>query len=409
MNLKFWKTPEKRSGENIDTTILTAWAKYAKLCSEHNALNISAFFAAVNLISNSLAMLPIKVLARDNKGSNELQSHPVAEVFGRTFNGTFVSRFQLVKSLIESVILRGNGFAYIERDGDGNVKNIQFLTPDSVVVSYDSWRNTLYYSIVNKRGKRINRIEPINMLHFVMHTRDGVNGVSLLSYAARSVEIANNSEESAADFFGSGGNVNGYLKAVGTPLSDKQKQQIASAWTAAYGPGGQGVAVLNSNIEYTQLSLKPADAQLLESRQYNVSDIARFFNVSPLLIGGTTGVSYSSVEQLQNYFLTFTLQPWVSMMESELNRKLLKPSESSLEIVLDTAELLRVDKSSQANYYRAMVDAGILSRNEVRRELGYNAFDGGDAHTIAYSDTQQNTLEENNNTDNQVITNDKNS
>lgn len=85
------------------------------------------------------------------------------------------------------------------------------------------------------------------------------------------------------------------------------------------------------------------------------------------------------------------------MIESELNRKLLKPSESNLEIILETNEILRIDKQSQANYYKTMIDSGILSRNEVRKELGYSAIEGGDKVTVAYSDISQNTVTNNNN------------
>ena len=148
-------------------------------------------------------------------------------------------------------------------------------------------------------------------------------------------------------------------------------------------------------MDYQQLTLSPEDSQLLSSRQFNVADIARFFNINPLLLGCESGASYSSLEMLQNAFLVHTLQPYIAMIESELNRKLLKPSENNLSIILETNDLMRIDKQSQANYYKTMVDAGILSRNEVRKEIGYNPFEGGDEHTIAYSDTEQNTLENN--------------
>lgn len=397
----FWDLFKNKQEQRdvIDSTAIATWAKLiGRNGTDYGAMNISAFFSAVNLIANSVAMLPLKVLNRTGDDSNEMPTHPVARLFGRAWNGSNVSTFQFFKSIVENVILRGNGYAYVKRDGDGNVTELRYLTPSQVTVFYDPVKGTLYYD-ANVDGRRFRKIEPINMLHFTMHTRDGVQGVSLLSYASRSIGLANDNEDTAAEFFNNGGNVSGYLKAVSGPLSDKQKNEIATAWQAAYGAGGNGIAVLNSNIEYNQLTLSPADSQLLESRAFNVSDIARFFNLNPMLIGGSAGVSYSSVEQLQNYFLTFTLQPWVAMLEGELNRKLLKPSEASLEIVLETNDMLRIDKAAQANYYRAMVDAGILSRNEVRHEIGYNPFEGGDAHTIAYSDAAQNTLNDNNKTE----------
>ena len=391
MKLNFWKKQHKSEARGLTSIPSPTWAMYGTRTSSYGAMNVSAFFAALNLISNSVAMLPVKVLSRTSSGSNELDTHPIMDVFGRHDNGEIMSRYTFLKCVVESVVLRGNAYAHISRDRDGNVTGVRYLTTDDVQVYFDRQKNVLYYSITSLNLKRV---EPCDMLHFIMHTRDGVNGISLLNYASRSLNVANSNEDSASDFFANGLNVSGFLKSS-TPINDKQKQDVVAAWQSAYGAGGSGVAVLNANLDYTQLSLKPADAQLLESRAFNVGDIARFFNLNPMLIGGTSGVSYSSVEQLQNYFLTFTLQPWIAMIEAELNRKLLKPSERLLEICLETGEILRVDKSSQANYYRAMIDAGILSRNEVRKELGYNPFDGGDAHTIAYSDAAQNTIENN--------------
>ena len=151
--------------------------------------------------------------------------------------------------------------------------------------------------------------------------------------------------------------------------------------------------IINANMDYTQLQLSPEDSQLLSSRQFNVADIARFFNINPLLLGGESSATYSSLEMLQNAFLVHTLQPYIAMIESECNRKLLKPSESSLSIILETNDLMRIDKQAQANYYKSMVDAGILSRNEIRKELGYNGIgERGDEIVIPYTNIKDNTV-----------------
>ena len=239
------------------------------------------------------------------------------------------------------------------------------------------------------------------MLHFLLHSYDGITGVSLLTYASRTLGITNASENSAKNFFSNGMNVNGLLK-VNTPLSQRQKDEIRASWNQAYSGNG-GLAIINGNMDYTQLQLSPEDSQLLASRQFNVSDIARFFNLNPVLLGGESSASYSSLEMLQNSFLVHTLQPYISMLESELNRKLLKPSENNLEIILETNEILRVDKSSQAAFYKSMVESGILTLNEVRKELGYSSIEGGDVNFIPFTDISQNTVngDSNNNDQNQ--------
>ena len=143
------------------------------------------------------------------------------------------------------------------------------------------------------------------------------------------------------------------------------------------------------------MTLSPEDAQLLSSRQFNIADIARFFNLNPLLLGGESGATYSSLEMLQNAFLIHTLQPYISMIEAEMNRKLLGQDEQNLEVILETNDLLRIDKSSQANYYGAMIKNGVLSLNEVRKELGYGEIENGNKHFIPFTDISQNTIDNN--------------
>ena len=361
---------------------------FGSLYNSASAMNISAVFAATNLIANTIAMLPLKVLINNEEGQNETTTHPVALCFDNKKN--VVSKFTLLKLIVQSVILRGNAFVYIVRTG-GVVTSLRYVESGDITINYNKQKNELYYDCTTVSNKHI---MPKDMLHFVLNSYDGVNGVSLLSYAARTLKITNASENSAKNFFENGMNVNGLLK-VNAPITAQQKEEIRSSWNQAYNGEGGGLAIINANMEYQQLQLSPEDSQLLASRQYNVADIARFFNINPLLLGGESGATYSSLEMLQNAFLIHTLQPYISMIEFELNRKLLSENETNLTIILETNELLRIDKQAQANYYKTMVDGGILSRNEIRKELGYNGFEGGDSHTVAYSDAAQNTIENN--------------
>lgn len=403
----FFRKKEKETRETEPLQYVTPWGEaltFGTLVNRYSAMNISAVFGATNLISNTIAMLPVKVLVNGDEGKNEMTNHPLNLVLGEYDNDNLLSRFNLIKMIVQSVILKGNAFCYIQRSKDGTVLGLRYLEAGDVAIYYNKQKDMLYYDcpIISKK-----HIEPINMLHFVLHSYDGITGLSVLSYAARTLGITNASENAAKSFFENGMNVNGLLKVL-TPINQKQKDEIRQSWQQAYNGNGGGLAIINANMEYQQLTLSPEDSQLLSSRQFNVADIARFFNINPLLLGGESGATYSSLEMLQNAFLVHTLQPYIAMIEAEFNRKLLKPSESNLQVILETNDLMRIDKQSQANYYKTMVDAGILSRNEVRKEIGYNPFDGGDDHTIAYSDTQQNTLENNEeNTDTDNDTSDK--
>jgi HK97 family phage portal protein len=147
-------------------------------------------------------------------------------------------------------------------------------------------------------------------------------------------------------------------------------------------------------MSYQPIQLNATDSQMLESRQFNVQDIARFFGISPVLLGDLSHNSYSTIEAVQEQFLLQTLQPYITMIEEEFTKKLFKENESDLEINLDETVILRTNKTAQASYYSTLLDKGILSINEVRKELGYSEIEGGDAHTIAYTDINQNKIDD---------------
>lgn len=377
---------ETRNLERRDLEYVSSFSdalQFGQLFNNSKAMNLSAVYRCTELISDSVAMLPIYV----SKEDLVIDNHPVALIFSDNGNN-ILSKFNFIKLLIQSVILKGNGFAYISRANDGRVTNLRFLEASDVIINYDKYKNILYYTCdLISRGKKI---EPINMIHLFKNSYDGVNGISVLSYATRTIGNANATENSAKAFFDNGANLSGVLTVQGQ-LSAKQKEDIRSSWTQAYANGGNGLAVLQGNMTYQPIQLSSADAQMIESRQFNVEDIARFFGVNPLLLGLQGSASYASLEMVQNDFLVHTLQPYITMVEAEFTRKLLKPSEMGLKVNLDENAILRVDKAAQANYYGSLLDKGVLSIDEVRKELGYQAI-GLNEHIIPYTDINQNTV-----------------
>ena len=237
------------------------------------------------------------------------------------------------------------------------------------------------------------------MIHLFKNSYDGVNGISVISYATRTLANANATENSAKAFFDNGANLSGVLTVQGQ-LSAKQKEDIRSSWNQAYANGGSGLAVLQGNMTYQQIQLSSADAQMIESRQFNVSDIARFFGVNPVLLGLQGSASYASLEMVQNDFLIHTLQPYITMVENEFTRKLLKPSENGMKVNLDENAIMRVDKAAQANYYGSLLDKGVMTINEVRAELGYEGIGpDGDKHMVNFTKIEDNIIGSKNNDD----------
>ena len=364
----------------------------------NSAMNLSAVYRAVELISNSIATLPIKILISDESGNNEAETHPLNYVFSDRNTNNLISKFTLFKLLVQSVLLRGNGFALIERKGD-RVNSLRYLEPNDVQIVFDKVRNTLYYDVplIKKR------VEPQDMLHFVMFSYDGIKGLSVLQNAARSLSIAHASENAAKGFFDNGMMINGILKVQG-PVNQRQREDLRAAWNETYTANGSGIAILQGNMDYQTIQLSAKESQMLESRQFSVTDIARFFGVSPILLGDLSAkTNLNTFEALQNDFLVHTLQPYIVMIENELNRKLLKQSETNLSITLETNEILRIDKAAQSNYYSTLISSGVLSINEVRKEIGYNGIgEDGDKHVIPYTDINQNLINNNDNEEKQI-------
>lgn len=355
------------------------------------ALNLSAVFRCVDLISDNVAMLPIRVVNKDKKHKTELENHSLNIVFSQ---GTkVINKSHFMKLLIQSVLLKGNGFALIDRANDGTVTGLRFIESGDVQIHFDKYRkeNGLYYTCNLIPSKKI---EPINMIHLLKYSFDGVTGKSVLGFAERTLKLSGSSEDSALGLFSNGCNLSGVLKVEGQ-LTKEQRQNIHTTWNQAMSNGGNGLAVLQGNMSYQPIQLSAEDSQLLQSRLFQVEEICRFFGVNPVLVGDLSHSSYSTLEAAQTEFLVHTLQPYIVMVEEEFTKKLLKPSESHLEINLDETAILRTDKAALANYYGTLLDKGILCINEVRDELGYGEIEGGDKHLIAYTDINQNTVNKN--------------
>lgn len=369
------------SAQPVNTGLL-----FGNLFNNGNSLTLSAVYRCVELISDGVAILPIDIETKDGK---YLPNHQLYQVFDNRDN--ILDRYTLVKMLIQSVLLKGNGYCYIHRNQDGSVRSLRFLEASDVTINYNKETNKLYYTVPLISPKKI---EPVNMIHLKKFSYDGINGISVLSFASNSVKNSKNTEQSASDFFSNGRNLAGILK-VNSPLTPQQTKDIKNAWNETYTNNGQGIAVLQGNMDFQSISVSSSEAQMIEARHFNVLDICRFFGVNPILLGEQGGSQYGVVESLQREFVLHTLIPYVEMVEQEFNRKLLKLSESDLNIKLEIEQMLKANKKEEADYLVALSNNGILTPNECRMQLGYQPVDGGDQLHVAFSDVNQNTINNN--------------
>ena len=343
---------------------------------ENNSMELSGVFRAVDAISSSVAQLPLNVLKVDAEGFKKpYREHPLYTLLNRHPNDR-MSSFQLKKMLVQSMILRGNGYAWIQRSGK-NVKAIHFIPSEYVTI--DDYSLNFLDKPVNYHITGIDKpVSSKDIIHIQNVSYDGVNGISTLKFAFNALKTAFASEQSALNYFESGCCLGGILKVHGS-LTDEQKKALKSSWQSSLSNKGglNGLAVLEGNMDYQNVGSNGSDAQLLESRHFDIDQIGRFFNVSPIKLGDYEHNSYSTLEMVQLAFLTDTLQPILSKLEAEFERKLFA-DETDVEIRFDVNQLLRTDKASQANYYNTLFQIGVMSPNEIRKELDLSKLENGD-------------------------------
>lgn len=382
----FGKKKEERSADVHPITYEDVYGISGgfSIFKQHNsfALSLSAVYSAVELISNSIALLPIQVKFKDDKGDPQINNDHELNL---AFNNNDMSKYMIIKMMVADMLLFGNGYALIERSG-GHVTGIRYLEANDVQVQWDKYKKKLYYTCNTVAGKII---QPENILHIYKNSRDGHTGIGVLKYAARTIDLANYTENSSLDYFAKGLNVTGIVHAK-QPMNKIQAQQALNSIEGNVNADKAYYKFLPFDIDFQPLTQNAKDAQMIETRLFNVSEIARFFNISPVLLQDLSKSSYSTVEAANLQFLTQTLLPYISIIEAEFNRKLV--GEENIFIDLDEREFLRTDSQSTANYYVTLVNAGILSRNEVREQLGYNKVEGGDELAIPYTNTEQNTF-----------------
>lgn len=368
--------PEERSiGLSLGYNSLSSF-------STSQATRLSAVYGATNMISNSCALLPMKVICYKGGKKREVD-HPLSQLLNLKPNSK-LNHFNFMKLMIESLILKGNAYAYIVRDENLVVQSLELIDSDFVTPVIQPDGSIKY--LVNGMSKAV---DAINMIHLYQHVDNQGRGISTIKYADMSLTGAYNAEKHSDNFFKSGAGLMGILKSS-APLTAEQKKQVAESWANSINNTlSGGVAVLPQGLDFQSISISPEDSQLLDVRKYNVVEIARFFNISPVKLFDYSNVSYSTLEQTNLSYLQDTILPYTQLMEDEFNRKLFKPSEvGKYQIDFDYSVLVQTDKNTEAEYYNKLITNGILSINDVRNKLGYEPLseeEGGNAHFIQIS------------------------
>ena len=379
------ETEQRKEEENVFGLALNynGWSTY----KTSQSLALSAVYRCVEVITNGVASLPVKLYRTDEKGFKYEMHNNLSFILSKKPTGK-INAFTFYKLIVKDILLQGNAYALILRNSKGEIIGLQYI--QAGLVSPIDKGDRIEYQVTGIKGF----VRQEDILHFMNYTDNGVYGISVLTHARRTLGIADYGENASENFYKSGGCTTGFLKFDG-PSSGKQREEILSAWNQATGGvrnQPNGIPVLPANVNYTQLSVNPADAQLLESREFSVVEICRFFGVSPTKCFDLTHASYNNSEMAELAFLNDTLRPLLTKIEMEMETKLFKPEEG-YDIKFDVSELLRTDKKSQAEYFTKMFNLGVLSPNDIRKELDMDEIEGGDIHCAQINLTSIKNLE----------------
>ena len=359
-----------------------------------SSLTFSAVYACVRIISESIASLPINVYLEEADGDRILQkNHPVQKLLAKKPNN-YMTSYTFKDVILTNLLLEGNAYFLIVRDGSARPIELICLDPSKVEVYRHEGQ--LYYKIEGEDAT----ILQDDMLHFVGLSFDGLKGRSVLNSQRATIGTSIAANVTAGNVLGNTTQVGGIIKHPGK-LSAEAIERLRTSWNNAYqGPFAAGkTAILEEGMTFEPSRINAQDRQLLESRRFQVEEIARIFKVPLSLIGHLEkAANYSSIEALSIDFVRFTLTPYIVSIEEEMNRKLFRENEQDQHYVKIQVEgLLRGDSNARANFYKQMIDMCVLSINEVRKLENLNRIENGDTHyfPMNYAPIGQSNQEDN--------------
>lgn len=367
----------RTSTSNTNLTPLAFGASNAGIfVNEDKALNIGAVFAAVSRISRDVASLPLHLY--DGNGTDRRLATWRTEY--RLLNeapNDYQTSFQFRQAMTAAALLWGNAYAEIERNINGEPVGLHFIEPERVQIRLDPNGRGVYYHVDG--GTTLN---PGSMLHLVGFSKDSLSGVSVVRNARETFGLTAAAEHYGSSYFGNGAAPGGVLETDKRITDPSAIERLRETWNSRHqGPkNAGGVAILEDGMTYRQIGVPPEDSQFLETRQFQVEEVARWFGLPPAMLGVTENTSqYKNLHEQIMFYTRFTLRPWLESFEAAFAHQLLPPAlQGVLYYEHDMDALLRADVETRYRVYETALRTGIMSRNEVRAKENLPPIPGGD-------------------------------
>ncbi|HGH9725291.1 TPA: phage portal protein [Streptococcus pyogenes] len=390
IGLKRARDKPTNSYEGSDFSYLFGRTTSGKNVNEMTALQTTAVYACVRILAEAIASLPIHVYKHTDEGKEQDVNHQLYYLLHDEPNPDMTS-FVFRETLMSHLLIWGNAYAQIIRDGRGQVLALYPLLPDRMTVKRDD-KGELYY--VYQRSEEDNPnfkdkgniiLKKSEVLHVPGLGFDGLIGYSPIAMAKNAVGMTLATEEYGASFFANGANPGGVLEHPGI-LKDPSK--VRESWNQVYQGTNNShkVAVLEEGMIYKTIGIPPNEAQFLETRKFQINEIARLYRIPPHMVGDLEKSSFSNIEQQSLEFVKYTLDPWVVRFEQAFQKALLLPDEKKTYFIkFNVDSLLRGDYQSRMNGYAIGRQNGWLSTNDIRRLEDMNPLskeEGGDLYLV---------------------------
>lgn len=373
----------RSSPENPSTSLSNpaAWltglfgtSKTGVQVSEDNALTFSAVYAAVRIISETIASIPLNVYQADGETRVKAVGHPVQALLAKAPNSVS-STFTFREAMASNLVLHGNAYAKIEMNAAGRPTALIPLNPMKVEVKVVDGEKVYVF---DKKHTYLD----YEILHFVGLSFNGLTGKSPLSMAREAVAIGLAAQEYGARFYSNGANAGGVITAPGR-LNTEVVKRLRESWNRAQSgnSNSHSTAILEEGMKYEKIGLDPEAAQFLQSRKFQVNEIARIFRIPPSYLADLENSSTrANTEQQAIQFVRDCITPYVRRMEVELNRKLFREDEPNLYAYFTMEGLMRGDQKARYEAYAVARNWGWLSVNDIRDLENLNPVEGGDIY-----------------------------
>lgn len=357
-----------------------AWS--GETVSLDSALNHSVVWACNKIISESIGFIPA-ILMREQPDGDVYpdRKHPMYNAMRRAPNEE-ISAQVLTETMTSHGVMAGNGYSHIRRrSGTGTAIGLDMLLPQNVNVDRDSSKRLVY--VVKSQGEadRTFTVAP-GKPHDILHLRglgwDGMRGYSVITMARQSIGAAIAAERNVSRFWANGGRSPYYLKLAQKFKTEEEYQKFRSDWESTYSEPNKA-PILEPWLEYKDIGMNMRDAQMLESRQFSIPEICRWFSVYPHMVGDLSRATFNNIEHLFLQFLQMTLSTWITRWEQEFWRCVLTDDEKSQGYILrhDVDELLRGDFKTRMDGYASALQNGHLNIDEVRGREKRNKLPNG--------------------------------